>query len=76
MCAPPVRGATAGLTPGGGGTQRLVARADVARATELLMTGDVYLPAEMYQILPRSSRAVTREVPYSYEPFNQLTIWP
>jgi hypothetical protein len=53
-----------------------VARADVARATELLMTGDVYLPAEMYQILPRSSRAVTREVPYSYEPFNQLTIWP
>src|SRR5260370_26672441 len=34
--------ATVGLTPGGGGTQRLVARAGVARAAELVMTGDVY----------------------------------
>ena len=41
--------ATVGLTPGGGGTQRLVARAGVARATELVMTGDVYPAAEMQQ---------------------------
>jgi enoyl-CoA hydratase/carnithine racemase len=41
--------ATVGLTPGGGGTQRLAARAGVARAAELVMTGDVYPAAEMYQ---------------------------
>lgn len=41
--------ATVGLTPGGGGTQRLVARAGVARAAELVMTGDVYPAAEMHQ---------------------------
>jgi enoyl-CoA hydratase len=34
--------ATVGLTPGGGGTQRLAARAGVPRAAELVMTGDVY----------------------------------
>ena len=53
--------ATVGLTPGGGGTQRLVARAGVARAAELVMTGDIYPAAEMHQwgvvnrILPRRS---------------------
>jgi enoyl-CoA hydratase/carnithine racemase len=41
--------ATVGLTPGGGGTQRLVARAGVARAAELVMTGDIYPAAEMHQ---------------------------
>ncbi|MBV9205335.1 MAG: enoyl-CoA hydratase/isomerase family protein [Actinobacteria bacterium] len=41
--------ATVGLTPGGGGTQRLVARAGVARAAELVMTGDVYHAAELHQ---------------------------
>ena len=41
--------ATVGLTPGGGGTQRLVARAGVARAAELVMTGDVYPAAKMHQ---------------------------
>ena len=41
--------ATVGLTPGGGGTQRLVARAGVARAAELVMTGDSYAAAEMHQ---------------------------
>jgi len=41
--------ATVGLTPGGGGTQRLVARAGPARAAELVMTGDVYPAAEMHQ---------------------------
>jgi len=41
--------ATVGLTPGGGGTQRLVARAGVARAAELVMTGDVYPAAELHQ---------------------------
>ena len=41
--------ATVGLTPGGGGTQRLVARAGVARAAELVMTGDVYQAAELHQ---------------------------
>jgi enoyl-CoA hydratase/carnithine racemase len=40
--------ATVGLTPAGGGTQRLVARAGVARAAELVMTGDVYQAAEMH----------------------------
>ena len=35
--------------PGGGGTQRLVARAGVARAAELVMTGDIYPAAEMHQ---------------------------
>jgi enoyl-CoA hydratase/carnithine racemase len=48
-CAPPARDAPAGLTPGGGGTHRLVARVDVARATELVLTGDVYPAAEMHQ---------------------------
>jgi enoyl-CoA hydratase/carnithine racemase len=41
--------ATVGLTPGGGGTQRLVARAGVARAAELVMTGDIYPAAELHQ---------------------------
>jgi enoyl-CoA hydratase/carnithine racemase len=41
--------ATVGLTPGGGGTQRLVARAGVARAAELVMTGNIYPAAEMHQ---------------------------
>jgi len=41
--------ATVGLTPGGGGTQRLVARAGMARAAELVMTGDLYPAAEMHQ---------------------------
>ncbi len=41
--------ATVGLTPGGGGTQRLVARAGVARAAELVLTGDIYPAAEMHQ---------------------------
>jgi enoyl-CoA hydratase/carnithine racemase len=41
--------ATVGLTPGGGGTQRLVARAGVARAAELVMTGDIYPAAAMHQ---------------------------
>jgi enoyl-CoA hydratase/carnithine racemase len=41
--------ATVGLTPGGGGTQRLVARAGVARAAELVMTGDLYPAAELHQ---------------------------
>ena len=41
--------ATVGLTPGGGGTQRLVARAGAARAAELVMTGDIYPAAEMQQ---------------------------
>jgi enoyl-CoA hydratase/carnithine racemase len=41
--------ATVGLTPGGGGTQRLVARAGVARAAALVMTGDIYPAAEMHQ---------------------------
>ena len=53
--------ATVGLTPGGGGTQRLVARAGVARAAELVMTGDGYAAAEMHQwgvvnrLLPRQA---------------------
>jgi len=41
--------ATVGLTPGGGGTQRLVARAGAARAAELVMTGDIYPATEMHQ---------------------------
>ena len=40
--------ATVGLTPGGGGTQRLVARAGVARAAELVMTGDIYSAQDMH----------------------------
>ena len=40
--------ATVGLTPGAGGTQRLAARAGVARAAELVMTGDIYAAAEMH----------------------------
>ena len=38
---------TVGLTPGAGGTQRLAARAGVARAAEFVMTGDVY-PAQSF----------------------------
>ncbi|SHN40057.1 enoyl-CoA hydratase/isomerase family protein [Cryptosporangium aurantiacum] len=38
-----------GLTPGGGGTQRLVARAGVARAAELIITGDIYPARELYE---------------------------
>jgi enoyl-CoA hydratase/carnithine racemase len=38
-----------GLTPGGGGSQRLVARAGYARAAELVMTGEVYRAATMCQ---------------------------
>jgi enoyl-CoA hydratase/carnithine racemase len=39
--------ATVGLTPGGGGTQRLVARAGVARAAEAVLTGRTYPAAEL-----------------------------
>jgi enoyl-CoA hydratase/carnithine racemase len=41
--------ATVGLTPGGGGTQRLVARAGVARAAELVLSGDLYAAEELQQ---------------------------
>jgi enoyl-CoA hydratase/carnithine racemase len=41
--------ATVGLTPGAGGTQRLVARAGVARAAEFVLTGDIYPASEMYE---------------------------
>src|SRR5450759_4343928 len=41
--------ATVGLTPGGGGTQRLVARAGLARPAGLVMTGDIPPPAEIPQ---------------------------
>jgi enoyl-CoA hydratase len=41
--------ASVGLTPGGGGAQRLVARAGVARAAELVLTGDIYGAQEMYE---------------------------
>lgn len=41
--------ATVGLTPGGGGTQRLVARAGVARAAEAVLTGQVYAATELQQ---------------------------
>jgi enoyl-CoA hydratase/carnithine racemase len=51
--------ATVGLTPGGGGTQRLVARAGVARAAEAVLTGATY-QAEVFRewgvvnrVLPR-----------------------
>jgi enoyl-CoA hydratase/carnithine racemase len=40
--------ATVGLTPGGGGTQRLVVRAGVARAAELVLTGDIYPASELH----------------------------
>jgi len=40
--------ATVGLTPGGGGTQRLVARAGVARAAEAVLTGATYT-AEVFR---------------------------
>lgn len=52
--------ATVGLTPGGGGTQRLVARAGVARAAEAVLTGATYPAAEMLtwgvanRVLPRA----------------------
>jgi len=34
--------ATVGITPAAGGTQRLVARAGVAHATEMVFTGRTY----------------------------------
>jgi enoyl-CoA hydratase/carnithine racemase len=40
---------TVGLTPGAGGTQRLAARAGVARAAEFVMTGDIYPARELYE---------------------------
>src|SRR5260370_36624106 len=40
--------ATVGLTPGGGGTQRLVARAGVARAAGVGMTGGIYPAARRH----------------------------
>ena len=40
--------AKVGLTPGGGGTQRLTARAGAARAAEAVLTGDIY-PAEVME---------------------------
>lgn len=52
--------ATVGLTPGAGGTQRMAARAGVARAAEFVMTGDVYSAAELHawgvvnRLFPRS----------------------
>jgi len=52
--------ATVGLTPGGGGTQRLVARAGVARASEAVLTGATYRAAELHawgvvnRVLPRA----------------------
>jgi enoyl-CoA hydratase/carnithine racemase len=39
--------ATVGLTPGAGGTQRLVGRAGAARAAEAILTGRIYLAEEM-----------------------------
>lgn len=39
--------ATVGLTPGGGGTQRMVARAGAARAAEFVLTGGIYDAATM-----------------------------
>lgn len=39
---------TVGLSPGAGGTQRLVARAGVGRATEMVFTGSRYPAAQMY----------------------------
>ncbi len=53
--------ATVGLTPGGGGTQRLVARAGVARAAEAVLTGQIYGATELQQwgvvnrVLPRAT---------------------
>lgn len=41
--------ASVGLTPGAGGTQRLVARAGAARAAELVLTGDRYSAEEMHR---------------------------
>jgi enoyl-CoA hydratase/carnithine racemase len=52
--------ATVGLTPGGGGTQRLVARAGVARAAELVLTGDIY-PATELQAWGVVNRLAPRE---------------
>ena len=40
--------ATVGLTPGGGGTQRLVGRVGAARAAEVVMTGDIYEAADLH----------------------------
>ena len=39
--------ATVGLTPGAGGTQRLVSRAGIARAAELVLTGGLYEAEEL-----------------------------
>jgi enoyl-CoA hydratase/carnithine racemase len=41
--------ATVGITPGAGGTQRLAARAGVARAAEFVMTGDIYTARELLE---------------------------
>ena len=39
--------AKVGLTPGAGGTQRLVARAGLGRATEMVFSGDTYLAEDL-----------------------------
>jgi enoyl-CoA hydratase/carnithine racemase len=41
--------ATVGLTPGAGGTQRLVGRAGAARAAEAVLTGRIYPAEEMHR---------------------------
>ena len=40
--------ATVGLTPGGGGTQRLVGRIGAARAAEIVLTGDIYPASDLH----------------------------
>jgi enoyl-CoA hydratase/carnithine racemase len=40
--------AAVGLIPGGGGAQRVAARAGIARASELVLTGDIYGAEEMF----------------------------
>jgi len=52
--------ATVGLTPGAGGTQRLVARAGVARATEAVLTGATYR-AEVFERWGVVNRVLARE---------------
>ena len=42
--------ATVGLTPGGGGSQRMVARAGAARAAEFVLTGGIYDAATMLEL--------------------------
>jgi enoyl-CoA hydratase/carnithine racemase len=39
--------ATVGIAPAAGGTQRLVARAGIGRATEMVLTGAIYDPADL-----------------------------